>query len=408
MRFVHDIAVLLFIAIISGCTTTKINDQVIKAPVDQVVEEKINHIREDKKELEKRLEDVQEPKPNLTEDQSSSKLAEGELPANEEQVQAEAQAGSDQTNQIQKVALFAPANHKDNYKTMLDAAQMAIFDLKEEVNIDLRIVNADKPIEELEEDIIGLADDGVKWIIGPQSSDTTRFTYNFFLKNDTTTILLSMVNNDSCADLERYYSIATPVQSQISVMLEKWKEEGKNNNSKSEDIILAILPKNMKLYENFDKVLYYDSDPKQAILDITRAITFIKKLPPYSRLGIVLPEGGWRIKRLTAELRSMHHTTIMVASGSNLNITDSGNRERSMGETNSIWYTEIKIRPEFRERFYKNYGYYPSDLATYVYDAIILMSQNITNKKLLGASEFSLRGCDLERVLGIIKKEHKV
>ncbi len=430
MRLSKDIAALVLIAMLTGCKSAgKLDSEVIKAPVDKVMEEKISGDGS-KNTKDNRTKDDAKAK-ETTEGTAGGEQGEVEAGGEEKQTQVEEEnpqadhkqdtSDQDASDQKLKVALFAPANNKDAYKNATDAAQMAIFDFKHKAKIELMIIDSGKPIEELEEEVVDIVGQRVGWVISPQSADATRFIHGF-LKNDGIT-MLSVVSDDDCVTKDRYYHIATSTHDQVSAMLEEWrakggrgnsehgddeKEGGNNisekndaNSSSAGDVIVAIMPNDTDIHGKFDKVFYYDNDPKKSMESLSRAIGFIKKLPIYNRLAIVLPEGGWRIKRLMAELRSMPRITIMAAGGNSI----AENSTSGVGNSGSdgIWYADIKMSSEFKDGFQKNYGYTPSDLAVYIYDAITLVSHNMADKDFIGGSNFKLEGCSAQRHISIRK-----
>ncbi len=404
MNLFKFIIVLFTIVTFTGCNkvakkTVTDHEQIIKAPVDPVIEEKIQEKKHDIS-----VEDDDKNPDKSNDDQNSESINENhendtELEGNEKNI---------------KVALLTQANQKEMHKNALDAAKMAIFDMKDKASIDLTLIDANKSIEALEDDILGMSEQGIQWSIGTQSSEITEFTYGF-LRNDKIKMLSLYCDND-CSEKQEYYNIAPSLHSQISLLLQEWKEtiEKKKNvntnnfNITNTGVIIGIMPNHSHDYNLFDKAFYYNSsDPKKAMEDLSKAISFIKKNASSNNypIAIVLREGGWRLKRLVAELSTLPNVTIMIPSaGYGVNTGLNLNLDRSNIE---IWHTTIQINNGFKERFYKNYSYYPSESAVYIYDAITMIADNMVQEKdIIGGSQFSLHGCNVERKI-IINKTHK-
>ncbi|CAL7963027.1 hypothetical protein MIDIC_550010 [Alphaproteobacteria bacterium] len=294
-------------------------------------------------------------------------------------------------------------------ESIADAVHLALFDYKLN-NFTVLMIDTCGASDGVDAAIKKLESNNVDVIIGPVFSNQTRLIYDFTQRKGITLMSLSNDTNLLGAGKDKLYLLGILSTDQLDAALRHWRE---SEHSRYQ-IVYAFVPNNNlgNLLENHYKkntkllrsVYKYSTKPTQAVEDIDRALASIdkdikniedmedireEKVGSASErkmsVAILLPEGGWRIKKITNHIDSStllkdKSVKIIVLNTENSIKEKKTSNFSNMNEKMLLVGLPAASTKAFYDKFSQNYGYLPNKVALAAYDAITSLSHTKYNK----------------------------
>lgn len=289
--------------------------------------------------------------------------------------------GATQEGEAKKVAFLLPLSgqYKQLGKSMMDAAQLALFDVNAP-NLELMPVDTGGDSYSATKATEKALEEGAELILGPVFSATTSKILPVAIQDNVNVISLS--NDQALANKKGLFLLGYAPQQQVDRVTHYAASRGIKDYA-------ALVPNNsfgMMTMDAFQKdlaqglgVLHkteYYVPTSQSLLGLKQQVSSVKEALPAEGGGqyagaVLVPEGGKRLGQIAAWLSNADSSKQVQLLGSN-----QWNETAILGMAgvSGGWFadTNPELQQRFEQRFYSTYGYTPPRLASLAYDAAAL------------------------------------